>query len=158
MKKRLTIKNSTAEFLIFTSQSNADGIEVRVEDENVWLTQKLIAKLFDVVKSNISEHLKDIFDSNELSKKATVWKFRTVQIEGKRIVSRDIEHYNLEIIIALGYRINSEAANNNWNKKNTIVEITLPENNNQIFPSKYMKVLPSKDELKRAVEEMDDVL
>ncbi len=108
----LKIRNSTAEFLIFTSQANEDGIEVRVEDENVWLTQKLIAKLFDVVKSNISEHLKAIFDSSELSKKATVRKFRTVQIEGKREVAREIEHYNLEAIIALGYRINSERATN----------------------------------------------
>ena len=110
--KKLTIRNSTAEFLIFTSQANEDGIEVRVEDENVWLTQKLIVKLFDVVKSNISEHLKVIFESNELSKEATVRKFRTVQIEGSRTVSRDIEHYNLEVIIALGYRISSEKATN----------------------------------------------
>ena len=110
--KKLTIRNSTAEFLIFTSQANEDGIEVRVEDENVWLTQKLIAKLFDVVKLNISEHLKVIFESNELSKEATVRKFRTVQTEGSRTVSRDIEHYNLELIIALGYRINSEKATN----------------------------------------------
>ncbi len=108
--KKLTIRNSTAEFLIFTSQANEDGIEVRVEDENVWLTQKLIAKLFNVVKSNISEHLKVIFESNELSKEATVRKFRTVQTEGDRTVSRDIDHYNLEAIIALGYRINSEKA------------------------------------------------
>ena len=112
MSKKLAIRNSTAEFLIFTSQANKDGIEIRVEDENVWLTHKLIAKLFDVVKSNISEHLKAIFDSNELSKEATVRKFRTVQIEGNRTVSRDIEHYNLEAIIALGYRINSEKATN----------------------------------------------
>ena len=87
-EKRLTIRNSTAEFLIFTSQADADGIEVRVEDENVWLTQKLIAKLFDVVKSNISEHLKAIFDSNELSKEATVRKFRTVQTEENRRITR----------------------------------------------------------------------
>ncbi|MCK5097844.1 MAG: virulence RhuM family protein, partial [Desulfobacteraceae bacterium] len=110
--KRLTIRNSTAEFLIFTSQANAEGIEVRVEDENVWLTQKLIAKLFDVVKSNISEHLKSIYDSHELTKEATVRKFRTVQAEGNRTVTRDVEHYNLEAIISLGYRINSERATN----------------------------------------------
>ena len=110
--KKLTIRNSTTEFLIFTSQANADGIEVRIKDENVWLTQKLIAKLFDVVKSNISEHLKAIFNSNELSKKVTVRKFRTVQIEGHRSVTRDIEHYNLEAIISLGYRINSNKATN----------------------------------------------
>jgi hypothetical protein len=108
--KKLTIRNSTAEFLIFTSQANEDGIEVRVEDENVWLTQKLIAKLFDVVKSTVSEHLKAIFDTRELSKEATVRNFRTVQTEGDRTVSRDLEHYNLEAIISLGYRINSDKA------------------------------------------------
>ena len=91
--KRLTIRNSTAEFLIFTSQANEDGIEVRVEDENVWLTQKLIAKLFDVVKSNISEHLKVIFGSKELSKEATVRKFRTVQTEGNRINSEKATNF-----------------------------------------------------------------
>ncbi len=104
------IRNSTAEFLIFTSQSDEDSIEVRIEDENVWLTQKLISQLFEVVKSNISEHLKSIFDSKELFKEATVRKFRTVQIEGNRKVSRDLEHYSLEVIISLGYRINSERA------------------------------------------------
>jgi len=111
-KDKLTIRNSTAEFLIFTSQAGEDGIEVRVADENVWLTQKLIVKLFDVVKSNISEHLKSIFESGELSKKATVRNFRTVQKEGNREVNRDLEHYSLEVIISLGYRINSERATN----------------------------------------------
>jgi len=85
---------------------------VRVADENVWLTQKLIAKLFNVVKSNISEHLKSIFENGELSKEATVRNFRTVQKEGNREVARDLEYYNLEVIISLGYRINSERATN----------------------------------------------
>jgi len=109
---RLTIRNSTAEFLIFTSQANEDGIEVRVEDENVWLTQKLIAKLFDVEVNTINYHLKEIFSSKELSPEATIRNFRIVQKEGTRDVSRDIEHYNLEVIISLGYRINSERATN----------------------------------------------
>ena len=109
-KNKLTIRNSTAEFLIFTSQAGEDGIEVMVADENVWLTQKLIAKLFNVVKSNISEHLKFVFESKELSKEATVRNFRTVQKEGNREVRRELEHYNLEVIIPLGYRINSERA------------------------------------------------
>lgn len=109
---RLTIRNSTAEFLIFTSQANEDGIEVRVEDENVWLTQKLIAKLFDVEVNTINYHLKEIFSSKELSPEATIRNFRIVQKEGNRDVSRDIEHYNLEVIISLGYRINSERATN----------------------------------------------
>ncbi len=92
MSNTKLIRNSTAEFLIFTSQAGSDGIEVRVEDENVWLTQKIISQLFEVVKSNISEHIKSIFDTKELFEEATVRKFRTVQVEGNRSVTRDLEH------------------------------------------------------------------
>ena len=108
--KRLIIRNSTAEFLIFTSQAGEDGIEVRVQDENVWLTQKFIAKLFDVKIPTINEHLKNIFSSRELDKKATIRKFLIVRKEGSRDVSRKVDHYNLEAVIALGYRINSARA------------------------------------------------
>ncbi len=108
--KKITIRNSTAEFLIFTSQAQEDGIEVRVQDENVWLTQKLIAKLFDVKIPTINQHLKNIFLSKELEQKATIRKFLIVQKEGGRGVSREVEHYNLEAIISLGYRINSQRA------------------------------------------------
>lgn len=108
--KKLIIRNSAAEFLIFTSQAGEDGIEVRVQDENVWLTQKLIAKLFDVRIPTINEHLKNIYASKELEEKATIRKFLTVQKEGSRNVSREIEYYNLETIISLGYRINSGRA------------------------------------------------
>ncbi len=80
-EKRLTIRNSTAEFLVFTSQAGENGIEVRVEDENVWLTQKLIAKLFDVEVNTINYHLKEIFKTGELESKATIRKFRIVQKE-----------------------------------------------------------------------------
>jgi len=110
--KKLIIRNSTAEFLIFTSQANEEGIEVRVEDENVWLTQKLIAKLFDVEINTINYHLKEIFKARELSQESTIRNFRIVQKEGNREVSRDIEHYNLEGIIAIGFRVNSERATN----------------------------------------------
>ena len=110
MSKKITIRNSTAEFLIFTSQAGEDNIEVRVQDENVWLTQKLIAKLFDVKIQTINEHLKNIFEAQELNEKATIRNFLTVQKEGSRDVSRDIDHYNLEVIISLGYRINSQRA------------------------------------------------
>ncbi|MDA3938966.1 MAG: virulence RhuM family protein [Spirochaetia bacterium] len=110
--KKLTIRNSTAEFLIFTSQANEEGIEVRVNDENVWLTQKLIARLFNVEVNTINYHLKEIFNSKELSTGATVRKFRIVQKEGTRDVSREVEHYSLEGIIAVGFRVNSEQATN----------------------------------------------
>jgi hypothetical protein len=108
--KKLMIRNSTAEFLVFTSQAREDGIEIRVQDENVWLTQKLIAKLFNVEIPTINEHLKNIFNTQESNKKTTIRNFLTVQKEGKRQVSREIDHYNLEVIISLGYRINSERA------------------------------------------------
>ncbi|MCD4675409.1 MAG: virulence RhuM family protein [Desulfobacula sp.] len=101
------IRNSTAEFLIFTQQAGEDGIEVRYEDETIWLSQKLIATLFDVNIRTINEHLKNIYKQNELSEKATIRKFRIVQPEGKREVTRNIEYYNLDAIISVGYRVNS---------------------------------------------------
>ena len=99
--KKLVIRNSTAEFLIFTSQAGEDGIEVRIHDENVWLTQKLIAKLFDVNIPAISKHLKNIYDEEELSKKATISILETVQKEGNRGVKREVEFFNLEAIISI---------------------------------------------------------
>ncbi len=107
MTKKLIIRNSAAEFLIFTSQAGEDGIEVRMQDENVWLTQKLIAKLFDVNIPNINEHLKNIFLSKELDENSVIRKFRITAKDGK---SYNTKHYNLEVIISLGYRINSERA------------------------------------------------
>lgn len=106
---RLTIRNSTAEFLVFTSQAGENGIEVRVEDENVWLTQKLIAKLFDVKIPTINEHLKNIFSTGELQENSVIRKFLITAGDGKNY---NTKHYNLEAIIALGYRINSERATN----------------------------------------------
>ncbi len=78
------IRNSTAEFLIFTAQSGGESIEVRYEDETIWLTQKLMATLFDVDVRTVSEHLGNIYDQCELRREATIRKFRTVQIEGER--------------------------------------------------------------------------
>ena len=108
--KQLRIRNSTAEFLVFTSQAGEDSIEVRVEDENVWITQKLIAKLFGVEVNTINYHLKEIFSTGELQTEATIRKFRIVQTEGSREVTREVEHYNLQGIIAVGFRVNSEKA------------------------------------------------
>lgn len=105
--KQLIIRNSTAEFLIFTSQAGEDGIEVRVQDENVWLTQKLIAKLFDVQIPTINEHIKNIFSSHELEGNSVIRNFLITAKDGK---DYNTKHYNLEAIIALGYRINSERA------------------------------------------------
>lgn len=107
MKNKGIIRNSTAEFLIFTSQAGSDDIEVRVEDENVWLTQKLIAKLFEVHVATVNEHLKNIFKSEELHKDSVIRDFLITAKDGKNY---NTKHYNLETVIALGYRINSERA------------------------------------------------
>ncbi len=110
MTKDLTIRNSTAEFLIFTSQAGEESIEVKYADENVWLSQKMMAKLFDVTIPTINEHLKNIYQHQELEENSTIRKFRIVQPEANRSVQRDIDFYNLDAIISLGYRVNSYRA------------------------------------------------
>ena len=110
MTKNLTIRNSTAEFLIFTAQSGEESIEVKYADGTVWLSQKLIAKLFDKGRSTITEHLNAIYSEGELDKNATCRNFRQVQTEGDRNIERDVEFYNLDAIISVGYRVNSQRA------------------------------------------------
>ena len=104
---RRQIRNSTSEFLIFTAQGGDGGIEVRYEDETIWLTQKVMAGLFDVSVKTVSEHLKNIHEEGELDPEATIRKFRTVQTEGSRQVRRQLDHHNLDAIISVGYRVNS---------------------------------------------------
>lgn len=99
-----------SEFILYTDPSGKVKVEVFFLNYSVWLTQQRIADLFGVVKSTISEHLKNIFESGELSKEVTVRKFRTVQLEGKREVNRNLEYYNLDAIISVGYRVNSTKA------------------------------------------------
>jgi hypothetical protein len=105
--KNLTIRNSTAEFLIFTTSNAQDTIEVKIEDETVWLTQKLIAKLFDVHVATVNEHLKNIFKTDELEEYSVIRKFLITASDGKNY---NTKHYNLDAIISLGYRINSKKA------------------------------------------------
>jgi len=106
-EKRANIRNSTAEFLIFAGQSGENSIEVRIAEESVWLTQKLMGILFEVSVPTINEHLSNLFSKNEISKSATIRDFRIVQKEGTREVTRSIEFYNLEAIIAVGFKVNS---------------------------------------------------
>ncbi len=93
--------------IIIYQPNESLSLDVRVEDESVWLTQSQIVELFDSSKANISEHLKHIFDSGELAREATVRKFRTVRQEGSRNVTRNIEYFNLDVIISVGYRVNT---------------------------------------------------
>jgi len=101
------IRNSTAEFLIFTSQSGENSIEVKVFDESVWLTQNMIAQLFDTTKQNISLHIKNIFEGGELEKVSVVKDFLTTANDGKNYKTK---YYNLDAIISVGYRVNSKKA------------------------------------------------
>lgn len=101
------IRNSTAEFLIFTAQAGENSIEVRVAEETVWLPQKLLAELFGVDVRTISEHLKNIFKDNELDKDSVIRKFRITASDGKKYLT---QFYNLDAIISVGYRVNSVRA------------------------------------------------
>ncbi|PXF61548.1 MAG: cell filamentation protein Fic [Candidatus Methanogaster sp.] len=105
--KKLQIRNSAAEFLIFTAQSGDDGIEVRYEDETIWLTQKLIAALFDVTVPTVNEHLKNIFAGGELQQDSVIRKFLTTAADGKNY---NTNFYNIDAIISVGYRVNSKRA------------------------------------------------
>ena len=104
------IRNSTAEFLIFTAQDGDSSIEARYEDETIWLTQRLMAELFGTTRANITLHLRNIYDSGELEESATCKDFLHVRQEGQRQVSRRVAHYNLDTIISVGYRVNSVRA------------------------------------------------
>ena len=107
MSKKLQIRNSTAEFLIFTNQAKEDGIEVRLQGDTIWLSQKLMATLFDCSTDNIGLHLKNIFNEGELDENSTTEFFSVVATNGK---TYNTKHYNLDAIIAVGYRINSKRA------------------------------------------------
>ncbi len=96
-----------SEIIIYQNSEGNIKIDVRLEEETVWLTQAQLCELFQKSKANISEHIKNVFEEGELDAKATVRKFRRVQLEGSRDVERDIEHYNLDVIISVGYRVKS---------------------------------------------------
>ena len=101
---------SQGEMLLYQDENGSTQIEVRLENENVWLTQAQLVTLYQSSKANVSEHIKHIFEEGELEEIATVRKFRTVQKEGSREVTREVVHYNLDLIISLGYRIKSHIA------------------------------------------------
>ena len=111
-KVDVTIHSSAAEYLTYIAAvgDTAENMEMRYEDENIWLTQKMMAQLYDVSLSTINEHIKKIYGDNELTETATIRKFRIVQMEGSRQVNRDVIHYNLQMIIAVGFKVNNDRA------------------------------------------------
>ena len=104
------VRPNNNDFILYKVPNGAIKIEAYIQDETIWLTQQKIAAVFGVSKSTISEHITNIFESGELEKDATVRKFRTVQKEGEREVTRNLKYYNLEVIISVGYRVNSSKA------------------------------------------------
>ena len=110
--KEITIRSSAAEYLTYVAAtgSNDESIEMRYEDENIWLTQKMMATLYDVGLPTINEHIKKIYEDSELQEESTIRKFRIVQNEGNRQVNREINHYNLQMIISVGFKVNNERA------------------------------------------------
>lgn len=111
-KKELALRSSAAEYLTFVASTGGsdESFEMRYEDENIWLTQKMIAALYDVDVRTVNEHIKKIYDDQELSEEATIRNFRMVQTEGGRQVSRELKHYTLQMIIAVGFKVNNPRA------------------------------------------------
>ena len=98
------------EIVIYTSEDGSVSLDTKLENETIWLTQDMMTKLFETTKQNISLHINNIYKDEELDKTSTVKEFLTIRKEGNRTVSRNIEYYNLDIIIAVGYRVNSKRA------------------------------------------------
>ena len=111
-KDEITIRSSAAEYLTYIASvgDQQDSIEMRYEDENIWLTQKIMAMLYGVDVRTINEHIKKIYSDSELEEDSTIRNFRIVQTEGSRQVTRDTKHYNLQMIIAVGFKVNNERA------------------------------------------------
>ena len=111
-KKELQVSSSAAEYLTYIASTgdSPESFEMRYEDENIWLTQKMMASLYDVKVNTINDHIETIYKDGELSADSTIRNFRIVQREGNRDVSRNILHYNLQMIIAVGFKIDNERA------------------------------------------------
>ena len=123
-KDEVTIRSSAAEYLTFVASTgdSAESIEMRYEDENIWLTQRMMAELYHVDVRTINYHIGKVFEDSELEERATIRKFRIVQAEGTRQISREVSHYNLQMIIAVGFKVNNERAVQFRKWANTIVK------------------------------------
>ena len=123
-KQEQAIRSSAAEYLTFVAATGdrTESMEMRYEDENIWLTQKMMSALYDVDVRTINEHIQKIYEDGELTEEATIRNFRIVQTEGSRQVSRQVKHYNLQMIIAVGFKVNNDRAVQFRKWANTIVK------------------------------------
>ncbi|MGN0227831.1 MAG: virulence RhuM family protein [Paludibacteraceae bacterium] len=110
--KEITIRSSAAEYLTFVSAigDQPQSVELRYEDENIWLTQRLMAELYGIDVRTINDHIQKVYNDHELEEGATIRNFRIVQTEGTRQVTREVKHYSLQMIIAVGFKVNNERA------------------------------------------------
>lgn len=108
----ISIRSSAAEYLTYVASvgEQENSIEMRYEDENIWLTQKMMATLYDVSTAAVNQHIKKVYDDSELEPGTTIKKYLIVQTEGSRQVQREVNHYNLQMIIAVGFKVNNERA------------------------------------------------
>ena len=106
------MNNSNGDIIIYQTEDGLTKIDVKIENETIWLSQQQMAELYNTTKQNISLHIKNIFDEDELTEDSTVKEFLTVQKEGNRDIERKVKYYNLDMIISLGYRIKSKIATN----------------------------------------------
>lgn len=120
----ITLRSSAAEYLTFVSAigDQPESVELRYQDENIWLTQRLMAELYGVEVPTINEHIQKIYADHELEEEATIRNFRIVQTEGTRQVSREVKHYSLQMIIAVGFKVNNERAVQFRKWANTVVK------------------------------------
>ena len=111
-KKEVTIRSSAAEYLSYVASVGDQplSVELRYEDENIWFTQRLMAELYGVDTRTVNDHIEKIYRDGELTEEATIRKFRIVQQERTRLVRRSTLHYNLQMIIAVGFKVNNERA------------------------------------------------
>ena len=123
-KSEITIRSSAAEYLTYVASmgDNEQSFEMRYQDENVWLTQKMMATLYGVEVHTVNEHIKKVFADNELTEEATIRDFRIVQSEGSREVTRNVKHYSLQMIIAVGFKVNNNRATQFRKWANAIVK------------------------------------
>ncbi len=165
-KTDISIRSSAAEYLTFVAASGGsdEAVEMRYEDENLWLTQKMMAVLYDVDVRTVNDHIKKVLSDGELTEEATIRKFRIVQTEGTRQVNREVLHYSLQMVISVGFKVNSERAvqfrkwvngiAHTYTIKGWVMDEERLKNNGSILTKKYFEEQLEKVREIRASERM----
>lgn len=150
--KEITIRSSAAEYLTFVAATGGsnESVEVRYEDENIWITQKMLAVLYEVEPNTINYHIKKIFEDSELEEDSVIRSFRITASDGK---SYDTKHYNLQMIIAVGFKVNSERAVqfrkwvNNIAKEYTIKGFAMDDEQDRLYKSDFDRFIEDEGRL-----------